>query len=370
MTRRRRVFDIDMPEVGVEPPGRPVGSRTAVTIEGDSPRRGPMAAAVRENAEALRARREVEDRIRAENDALAHEHVRLKRAGLIVEPVATHLVDAEKLVRDRAPGPDDSLEELKASILAIGLSNPIRVERKPNGRFELIQGWRRLRAYIELEGAHQDGRFTHIPAGIVAEGDALAVSYRRMVDENLVRKDVSFAEMARLAQSFAADPATGCDDFDKAVATLFRSAGYQKRSYIRAFAELLDRLGAALRHPEALGRNLGLELRRRLDADSSCAVRLIAQLKSVPHRTPEEETAILRSFLKAGPAARVRSARPARPNATELRVRSSIGEMVCIVSYGRMELRGKTDFAAFSPERLEIAARAFVDALGASDAAP
>jgi ParB family chromosome partitioning protein len=357
MTRKRRMFDIDVPEEEVTLTSSPTDATN---------RRGPMAAAVRENAESLRERRSVEERIRAENDALAHEHVRLKRAGLILDMVPTHLVDTEKLTRDRAPGRDDALEELKASIMAIGLSNPIRVERKANGRFELIQGWRRLRAFIELEGLHRDGRFTHIPAGYVAGGDDLALSYRRMVDENLIRKDISFAEMAMLAQAYVADPDTGCDDIDKAVATLFQSAGYQKRSYIRAFAELLVALGDGLAHPQALGRNLGLDVRRRLDGDRDAAARLTARLAAAPNRTAEEEATILRDFVaetaRAAPRASP-SARPAARAKTTLRIGSALGEVRCLAANGRLELRAAADFAAVEPRRLESAVAAFIAAM-------
>lgn len=361
MTRRRRTFEIDAPAEAVAETGA------------EAPRRGPMAAAVRENAEALRARRALEDQVRAENDALAHEHVRLKRAGLILDRIPTHRIDTAKLVRDRAPGPDEALAELKASILAIGLSNPIRVEQKPDGRFELIQGWRRLRAFLELEAEHQDGRFTHIPAGYVAAGDALAVSYRRMIDENLVRKDVSFAEMARLAQACAADPATGCGDLDAAVATLFRSAGYQKRSYIRAFAELLDMIGGALAHPQALGRNLGLAVRRRLGGDPAAAAQLAARLAAAPGRTAEEEAGILRAFAEppaaaqAAPVAPQTAPKPAparrSPATGAFRVRAAIGSVRCVASDGRLDLRAPVDFAAVDPHRLERALAAFIDAL-------
>ena len=41
------------------------------------------------------------------------------------------------------------LEELKDSIRNIGLSNPIRVEQS-GGRYELVQGMRRLTAFREL----------------------------------------------------------------------------------------------------------------------------------------------------------------------------------------------------------------------------
>ena len=103
---KRRGFDIDFPgnAEGVytgakrketpEPAARPEG------------RRGPMAAAISENADALRQRAEAERAIREENDRLAHEHVRLKRAGLITDLIPLDAIRIEKLTRDRGPGPD------------------------------------------------------------------------------------------------------------------------------------------------------------------------------------------------------------------------------------------------------------------------
>ena len=365
MTRKRRIFDIELPEAEMAVPS------DAGEVAG---RRGPMASAVRENAEALRERQAVEDRIRAENDALAHEHVRLKRQGLVLDMIPTHHVDATKLTRDRsAPEDAASLAELKASIMAIGLSNPIRVEKKENGRYELIQGWRRLRAFIELEAENRDGRFTHIPAGYVAAGDQLDVSYRRMVDENLIRKDVSFAEMARLARAYAGDPGTGCDDIDKAVTMLFRSAGYQKRSYIRAFAELLEVIGDSLLHPEALGRNLGLDLRRRIEADPTIVPQLRAALDAAPKRNAADELAILRRFAEAPGLAESNRSPVKMPHAsaagragrakTTLRIDTPFGEMRCLASNGRLDLRGPADFGVVDPRRLEQALASFFAAV-------
>ena len=81
MSKKRRMFDVDLPDdletfpAGkVEPPAPATGNR-----------RGPMATAISETAESLNERQEIEAKIRAENDALAHEHVRLKKLGLIVD---------------------------------------------------------------------------------------------------------------------------------------------------------------------------------------------------------------------------------------------------------------------------------------------
>ena len=131
MSKRRRMFDIEVP---AEAPDEKPILETKSTVP---PRRGPMAAAVRENADAVRARAEAEAAARAENDRLAHEHVRLKQLGLIVDSVPLDRIDTGKLRRDRSTTGDHELDDLIASIRDIGLSNPIRVERQGD-RYELI----------------------------------------------------------------------------------------------------------------------------------------------------------------------------------------------------------------------------------------
>ena len=107
MSRKRRIFELDMPEEPGAGASAPASTPTpepapgpetfpAGKVEGEPGRgrRGPMATAVQENAEALRSRAEAEAAIRAENDALAHELVRLKREGLVVDltgPGSVHL---------------------------------------------------------------------------------------------------------------------------------------------------------------------------------------------------------------------------------------------------------------------------------------
>ena len=132
---KRRVFDIDFDDSAV-----PAGTEDAPEA-----RRGPMAAAISENAAALSERQQAEAAIRAENDRLAHEYVALKKNGQIVARVALEEIRADKLIRDRTPDRDPDLDELKASIRAVGLSNPIHVEEVADG-YELIQGFRRLSA--------------------------------------------------------------------------------------------------------------------------------------------------------------------------------------------------------------------------------
>ena len=371
---KRRIFDIDFPESTPEvPAAAPERKSMSVPTGTDTPRerRGPMATAIHENAEALRDRQAAEAAIRAENDRLAHELVRLKKLGLIVDMIPLDEIRAEKLTRDRAAGRDPELDELKESIRAIGLSNPVRIEQSETG-YELVQGYRRLAAFRELLAETGDvERYGRIPAGLIARGETLEHLYRRMVDENLVRRDISFAEMAALAKAYLQDAQTGAGDIDQAIATLFGSAGRQKRVYIRNFAALLDRIGGHLAHPYAISRALGLSLLKRIEREPGAATMLQRLLMAQPDRDEDEETAILRRFVEANnrqPAgAEASPASPrgaANPGAkTTLRVARSEGVARCIATDGRVELRMERDFSAIDRHRLEMAVEAFLTAL-------
>ena len=349
---KRRVFDIDFdPETAV-----PAGTEP-------SDRRGPMAAAISENAEALQDRQAAEAAIRAENDRLAHEYVALKRDGGIMAKVPTHMISATKLTRDRSADRDPELEELKDSILAVGLSNPIQVEDLGDGSYELIQGYRRWSAFKELEARHPDGRFTHIPAVLVAKGEALDRLYRRMVDENLIRKDISFYEMAQLALAYAREMELRVGD---AIETLYASTGRQKRSYIRHFAEIVRRLGKHLNHPEALPRALGLRLVKALEADAKLTDRIALVLAAEPERTAQEETEILtRALATPVPAGTDKPAATPRSQAKQtLKLNRKDGAVKVTASDGKVEVATAHDFGSLDPRKLELAIRAFLTELG------
>lgn len=351
------MFDIEMPE---ESEGEP---QPAAETPG-SARRGPMASAVRENADSLRERREIEAEVRAENDALAHEYVRLKRLGLVMELVPVGRIDQDLLTRDRRGTSDVGLEDLKASIRAIGLSNPIQVERAGE-RYELIQGWRRLAAFRELHRETGEEQYSSIPAAVAEQGRGLEDAYRRMVDENLVRKNVSFAEMAGLARSYADDKATSAANVDEAVSHLFASASAAKRSHIRAFAELLELVGDRLSHADAISRSLGLDLRRALSHEN-VQRELRAALAAEPGRSSADELEILKRFASGVEASApteptVAAAKRGRPRGakTTFRFRRDSGDARCVATAGRVELRADDDFTGFDRKRLEAAVAAF-----------
>lgn len=379
--KKRRVFDLDFPDELPDAPSKaktlPVGKSAGSSPEAKvvpPHRRGPMAEAVHENAEALRNRSTHEAAIRAENDALAEDLVRLKREGLVVDLIPVDAIDTNKLVRDRAQAPDAELADLKSSIQELGLSNPIRVERKGPGRYELIQGMRRLTAYRELLHETEDPKYACIPAGLMADGESLEGLYRRMVDENLVRKDISFAEMANLARTYAADPETDCSDTDKAVAILFKSASYTKRSYIRAFAAMLDAVGEHLFFPTEIPRNLGVDVRRRMEAEPRVMQGIIADLKDWESRTAQDEIGVLRrwagagegdSFLPLGKKSQgPTSAGGARKAKVTIQMSRPEGAAKCTASNGRLEVRLPLDFSTVPQRQLESALSAFLDKIG------
>lgn len=353
MTRKRRIFDIDMPD-------EPVAETFPA---GKTGRRGPMATAIAETAESSRNRAEIEADIRAENDALAQEHVRLKKAGLITDLVPLDDIVTDKLIRDRAPGLDPELAELIASIRELGLSNPVQVEPREDGKFELIQGWRRLSAYRELLKETGDSdTWGSIPAGIAAKGEALEGLYRRMVDENLVRKDISFAEMAQLALHYAMDPLTAENDPDKAVALLFRSAGYQKRSYIRSFIKLLEALGDDLHFAQEIPRALGLTLVARLEEVERLRGAIRSELAGWDNRSVKDELDVLRRFAGGEVEPKPKAERPATSAKakTTFQVQRPQGIAKCTAVNGRLEIRLGCDFSAVDRRKLEAAVRAML----------
>ncbi|OED49906.1 replication protein [Rhodobacteraceae bacterium (ex Bugula neritina AB1)] len=358
---KRRVFDIDFTPDTV---AVPVGTTQEKPAEKPTEsRRGPMATAISENADALRSRAEAEQKIRAENDRLAHEFVRLKKLGLMVDRIPIGQIGAAKLIRDRREGRDPDLDELKASIKSIGLSNPIRVEENDDGTYELIQGYRRLRAYVELLRETEDEAYECIPAGLVAKGDTLQNLYRRMVDENLVRRDISFAEMAQLALNYTQDEITRAKSIEEAVSDLYASAGRQKKIYIRHFAQLLGAVGDLLKFPEAIPRALGLELRKRLEADAANIPDLREALERAKADTEDAELGVLRSFLEGKRRPAPRTAPRSGVAKTTLRCTVPAGTVRCQARDGKIEMAMERDFSEIDRHKLEGAIAAFFAAL-------
>lgn len=362
--KKRLTFDIDLPEE----------ETFAAKASGTLPRRGPMAAAITENADSLRERQNIAAEIQAENEALAVEHVRLKRMGLITDLVPLDQIEAYKLTRDRAMGDDMELAELVTSIRDVGLSNPIRVEQRDDGRFELVQGYRRLTAYRALLTETGDADlWGKIPAAIMQRGESMEMLYRRMVDENMVRKDISFAEMAMMALNFAADPATTETDADRAVAQLFQSASYSKRSYIRGFIPMMNVLGEHLKFYQHIPRALGLRISEELEERPEIGGQIKAVLKTLENRSVLDEVEVLRKAVGMTAededlVARGRPLRQTRPASeskakTTFQITSRMGAAKCAAANGRLEIKLDRDFTTLDRRKLEQAVRLMLDQL-------
>lgn len=350
---KRRVFDIGFPD-GANVIGEALPSAES--------RRGPMASAISENAKALGERDLALEAIRAENDALAHEFVRLKKLGLIVDLIPLDQIAARKLTRDRSNARDPEIDDLKTSIKAVGLSNPVRLEQVESG-YELIQGYRRLQAYRELHAETGDPHFARIPAGLVANGETLEALYRRMVDENLVRRDISFCEMASLAVGYSRDSSTAAGDVDTAISVLFGSANRQKRNYIRRFASLLEVIGPSIRFPESIARSLGLQLEKRIASEPGFGDRVKAALAAHKPQTAIQEVTLLRDLAFANAQSKAPVAPPRGVAKTTLRYQGPGGMVRCLATEGRIVMLAERDFSNLDRNQLESAMEAFFRAL-------
>jgi ParB family transcriptional regulator, chromosome partitioning protein len=363
--KKRLTFDIDLPEEE---------TFTSAKVTTPLPRRGPMATAISENADSLRERQMIEAEIQAENEALAIEHVRVKRLGLITDLVPLDQIETYKLTRDRVMGDDMELAELITSIRDVGLSNPIRVEERGDGKYELVQGYRRLSAYRTLLEETGDAElWGAIPAAIMQRGETMEMLYRRMVDENLVRKDISFAEMAMMAINFAFDPTTKETDADRAVAQLFQSAGYSKRSYIRGFIPMMSVLGEDLKFYHHIPRALGLRVSDELQDRPEIGGQIKAILKTLDNRSVVDEIEVLRNAVgmtaedeelvaRGKPIHRPKPASESKAKTT-FQIASRMGAAKCAAANGRLEIKLDRDFTALDRRKLEQAVRMMLDQL-------
>jgi ParB family chromosome partitioning protein len=154
------------------------------------------------------------------------------------------------------------------------------------------------------------------------------------------------------------------------VAVLFKSASYQKRSYIRTFMTVVDRLGKDLRFAQDIPRALGLALARRLDEVDGLAMQIQADLKGWDNRSVADELEVLRRY--AGDAAEVAapaSARPVPKPKGAARAKTSFqfdrreGRGKCVAAVGKLEIQLDRDFTTVDRRRLEQAVRLMLDQL-------
>lgn len=321
---------------------------------------GPMGVAVRESAASAQEASEALVEQRRQNATDAKEFRAAQAEGRVLVQIPLDRIATDALPRDRmdldAVASGDEMDELKASLRERGQREPVEVFVGADGSYQLKAGWRRLTALRQLHAETSDPRFADILARVTVEGEDRTALYIDMVEENVIRQDLTFAEMAQIAVQLARDPQAGTPSTDEAVARLYRSLHKVKRAYIRSFVGLLELLGDSLRFPKAVPRDLGVDVARRLQASEPGVVSDLRDRLSAAG-TEEEQGAILRGFLVAKDAAPVRSDAPS--GGERQKFEFHVGEAKVTARRGELRIKADVDFTAVERQLLERAIRAF-----------
>lgn len=335
-------------------------------------RPGPMAVAGRDSAEALSriAEEQVETRRRNADDADAFRAA--DADGRLLRRLALSTVRTDSLPRDRmaldAVAHSSEMDELKASIRRRGQREAIEVWVTGGGsdieEFHLKTGWRRLEALRQLHSETGDERFSTVLARVTDQGEDREACYVAMVEENAIREDVSFAEMAHVAIQMAEDPQASVASAEEAVNRLYGALHKVKRSNIRRFVELLQAVGDLLPAPREVPKNLGAEVVRAMQQDVSGRDALRGALSGVSDAAAQN--AALTSFLirspeKAGKSTPASSG--SSPSSGRRKFEFHTSGLKVTARSGEVLLRSDRDFTALSRERLEAAVAAFRAAL-------
>ncbi len=324
---------------------------------------GPMGAAVREAAESLQETTEAKVEQRRQNAEDAKKFRAAEAEGRVLVTVPLAEVSTSDLPRDRleldAVAASDEMEELKSSIRERGQKEPIELYRDAAGGLQLKKGWRRFTALSQLWAETQDDKFATVIARLEAgEGDRIG-RYVDMVEENVVRENLTFAEMAQVAITAARDEGVEGDEADAMVQRLYGSLHKTKRSYVRAFVYLLEELGDALKWPKSVSRNLGVDVSRGLRAGQG-ADELKAELQGCFEET--EQARVLSEYVARLDKSAPGKAKARAPKAQE-KFEFRVGGLKVTARKGECRIVGKDDFAAVPKDRLERAIKAFEAAL-------
>ena len=331
---------------------------------GKAPRRrgtGPMSTAVRETAETVRDQTEAMVEARRQNATDAREYRDALADGRVLSRVDLDQIGTDDLPRDRLDldgvATADEMDELKTSIAAHGQKEPIELYLDADGALQLKKGWRRLTALRALHGETGEDRFATALARIDQATPDRMRHYIDMVEENILREDLTFAEMAQLAIEAAADNAIEGRGADDLVARLYASLHKTKRSYIRAFVTLLETLGDDLQYPKAVGRDLGLELVRVLKDSPEIVGALKRELAVCPNA--DAQGMVLRAAIERRPSAAPKSPR----QDTRQKYEFHVGTAKVTARKGEFRIKDVTDFSEVPRARLEKAVAAFQAAL-------
>ena len=337
----------------------PLETKSAPTRRERSP--GPMGAAVRDTAESLQEATEakVEQRRRNAEDAKAFRTA--QQDGLVLERLPVGNVKTDDLPRDRLQldvlAQSDEMEELKASIRERGQKEPIEVYLDAAGVPQLKKGWRRLTALRQLLSETGDEAFTHVIARVEQFSQDRMSRYIDMVEENVVREDLTFAEMAQVAITAAQDDGVDEQDPSELVSRLYGALHKTKRSYIKAFVFMMTVLGDHLKFPKAISRNLGVDVSRAITNQAGVDV-LLEKLDAAT--TAEAQNDVLAAFVKEAKAAPAQGQGEKPPRQ---KFEFYVGKTKVTAKEGECRIVSDRDFATLPKSALERAVAAFEAAL-------
>ena len=242
-------------------------------------------------------------------EKVAAEMTAARAEGRMVLKIGLDDVAGDYLARDRVALDETEMEALKSSLRTRGQQTPIEVVQISAGKYGLISGFRRLQALRAL--AREEAGTDHVLAFVRSPSEA-SDAYTAMVEENEIRVGLSYFERAHIVRASVQSGVFASEG--DALKALFASASRAKRSKIKSFLPVIDQLGNALNHPNALTERTGLALAARMAADSQFATRLRDRLRKAAPETAEDEVQLLTKALDGAtspakpPAPRKRSA--------------------------------------------------------------
>lgn len=240
-----------------------------------------------------------------------------------VERIALEDIDDTAIPRDRTGLDGEALRELRDSVLASGVRQPVEVFRiagtEGAPRYGVVSGFRRVTVCRELV-AMGVARFATVSAFVRPARD-MGETLAAMVEENVVRADLSPYEQGRIAWIARERGVFGT--IEAAVERLYPSANAAKRSRLRALARMAEALDGALAAPETLSLRQALRVAAAVRAGFGEV--MATALEEAEARDPATQWALIAPYLaeaeKVGPEEpaaagnRRRPIRVARPRA-------------------------------------------------------
>ncbi|MFG6562490.1 ParB/RepB/Spo0J family partition protein [Sulfitobacter sp. 1A15299] len=294
---RKRLGAIDKDAVSTL---RSVAEKTASERRSGSASKAPPIAQVAGGAarsledEILRLRKD-RDTLKGDADAWRTAH----SAGLVIVQIELDRIDDHAYARDRRHLDRDgeAWQELMDSLRARGQQTPIEVtvsDLDPE-TYRLVSGFRRLSALRELRAETGEDRFATVKA-LVSERPDTVDAMVAMVEENEIRKDVSFYERGRIC-CLAVEHGV-VETVDDAIQTLFANSSRNRRYKIRNFTLIHQHLAPYLDYPEAIGERLGARLAQALKEGRGDELTAVLVDRGEKFADASEETELLDTFVE------------------------------------------------------------------------